>query len=186
MALPDALGGARVHGSASDSWRTPPELFHALRDELALDLDVAATSESALCSRSFCIDRGEDGLILPWSGRAFCNPPFSALGEWARRAWREVVLGPAECVAFVCPARTETAWFRYLAAPQGATLRPDSRTVIGEIGPFSYYGYRSASCAIDVETRFLSPRVAYLRPDGSRGGSPAFGSAVVVLRRVEG
>lgn len=185
MAMSDALGGARVHGPASDSWRTPPELFYALRDELAVDLDVAATSESALCSRAFCVDRGEDGLTLPWSGRAFCNPPFSALSAWAVRARSQVENGPATAIVFLCPARPETGWFRYLAAIPPA-IASESSQVEGSGGGYRWLGWRAASRQVEVEVRFLSPRVRYLRPDGSRGGSPAFGSAVVVLRRVEG
>lgn len=180
-ALPRAMGGARVGGPDRDCWRTPPELFEPLHEELRFSLDAAATEASALLPHAYCIDRGENGLAKPWSGRVFCNPPFSKLVQWVN--WARIQALFCDVVVMLVPARPETAWFRGLTRP------PDDaagRACIGTLGSFSFCGWAWGHGWQEpaVEVRFLSPRVRYLRSDGTPAGSPAFGSAVVILRRV--
>jgi hypothetical protein len=48
----------------------------------------------------------DDGLLLPWEGRVWLNPPYgSATGAWVRR-----LAAHGDGIALVF-ARTDTAWF---------------------------------------------------------------------------
>ena len=186
--LAAAMGGARAKDDPErDLWRTPPRLFEPLRDELGLDLDAAANRASALCERAYCEDRGEDALVLPWAGRVFVNPPFSKLPAWAERARAEALRhsdghrAAPDLIAFVCPARTETGAFKLLGRCLGREI--DSRALsAGRVGDYTFIGWAIRGTAGDVEVRLLSPRVQYLRPDGSPSNKVAYGSAVVILR----
>jgi hypothetical protein len=59
----------------------------------------------------------DDGLVLPWCGRVFVNPPYGrALPRWVAKATREVKQGHAAVVVMLMPARTDTAyWHTYVA-----------------------------------------------------------------------
>jgi hypothetical protein len=59
----------------------------------------------------------DDGLVLPWFGTVFVNPPYGReLPYWvAKTAW-EVERGSAAVVLVLMPARTDTRyWHRYVA-----------------------------------------------------------------------
>ena len=77
----------------------------------AWDLDVAADEESHW-SREWC-DVEVDGLKQPWHGRVWCNPPYSNIEPWVRKAWQEI--GACTVIAMLLPSnRTEQPWFQNL------------------------------------------------------------------------
>lgn len=47
----------------------------------------------------------DDGLEVPWSGRVWCNPPYSTLEPWLAKM---AAHGHGTALTF---ARTDTAWF---------------------------------------------------------------------------
>ena len=68
----------------SDDWYTPAWIFDGLG--LMFDLDVAAPDDPVpwIPAR----DRytvGDDGLLQPWHGVVWCNPPYSDPAPWCRR-----------------------------------------------------------------------------------------------------
>jgi hypothetical protein len=67
----------------TDSWCTPVWLADSLGE---FDLDPCSNQWSHIKSaRSFSMERGEDGLALPWEGSVWCNPPYSEPMAWAKR-----------------------------------------------------------------------------------------------------
>jgi phage N-6-adenine-methyltransferase len=78
-------------------------------------LDVAASPENHKLPRYF--DIATNGLEQPWTGeRVWCNPPFSNLGAWAVKAWREA--SRASLIVLLVPAnRTEQAWWHHSIEP---------------------------------------------------------------------
>lgn len=92
----------------SDEWGTPQELFDELDVEFHFTLDPCAMPRRHLTPESY---HSPTGLLLPWKGRVFVNPPYSAIGEWVKKAVDEVGKGNAELVVFLVPARTHTRWF---------------------------------------------------------------------------
>lgn len=132
----------------------------------AWDLDVAACDESHLAERYFTKER--DGLMQSWSGRVWCNPPFSDIEPWVRKATYEVLSGHVEVVAMLLPAsRTEQAWWQDCVEPfRDGRSRP---------GVPSY-----------ITTYFLKSRTRFGLPGNREGvgvGSPPFGCVLLVWRR---
>lgn len=70
-----------MSNSRGDNWYTPHWLVNALG---SFDLDPAAPTTSHWTARA-CYTKAEDGLALPWQGRVFLNPPYSAIAPWIER-----------------------------------------------------------------------------------------------------
>jgi phage N-6-adenine-methyltransferase len=100
-----------------DDRRTPLVLLAecmSLAAVEAFDLDAAATAESTIAPRYYT--REDNGLLLPWFGRVWVNPPYSDLGSWVAKAERES--RRCECVVMLLPAnRTEQAWWQDIVEP---------------------------------------------------------------------
>ncbi len=90
----------------TDVWLTPPGLIEALGP---FDLDPCAAPDPKpwpTARRHYTLGRGEDGLMLPWEGLVFCNPPYGPqTGKWLGRCADH---GNALALVF---ARTETRTF---------------------------------------------------------------------------
>lgn len=95
---------------AVDDRGTDPEFFGALAERFGgFTLDVAAAAHNAKCERYY--DQHANGLVQPWAGeRVWCNPPYSNIGDWVRKAWAEHA---AELIVMLLPAnRPEQAWWQ--------------------------------------------------------------------------
>ena len=98
--------------SKFDGWATPQALFDSLDAEFHFDLDPCACPETAKCKRFYT---GIEGLMQPWEGRVFVNPPFGRpLKEWVARCAGACSNG-AEIVVALLPVRTDTAWWHDFA-----------------------------------------------------------------------
>lgn len=105
-----------VHfSSASCEWETPQDLFDALNVLWGpFDIDVCATKQNAKCKRFYT--KNQDGLVRPWKGRIWMNPPYGReIGKWMRKAWISATHGNASVVVCLVPARTDTAWWHEYA-----------------------------------------------------------------------
>lgn len=120
-----------------DVRETPPELFEPLNAEHRFTLDACATLANAKtpcfyteagywCKGLFPSEplgasklRDENGLTGRWEGRVWCNPPFSEIGTWIAKCWREMSrAGGPELIWFLIPAtRTEQDWWHKLVEP---------------------------------------------------------------------
>lgn len=95
--------------SRTCEWATPQDFFDALDSEFGFGLDVCATPSNAKCKRFFT--KEEDGLIQPWFGVCWCNPPYGReIKHWMQKAMRSAQEGGATVVCLV-PARTDTKWW---------------------------------------------------------------------------
>lgn len=148
-----------------DEWRTDPVLFALLDEEFDFHIDVAATEENHLCPLYY--DKEDDALARPWVipnrivHRVFCNPPFSRAGDFLLKGREEAKKG-AICVFLVRADGIETKWWR-----DGVLSLEDEQNT------------RIYSPAYQI--RFLSPRVNYLRPDGTKASGVTFPSAIIVM-----
>lgn len=110
---------------AVDDRGTTAEDFAWLSTIGPFTLDVAAAPHNAKCARYFTIH--DDGLRQPWDGeRVWCNPPYSNIGAWVEKAWREHLV--TDGIAMLLPAnRCEQAWWQAHVEPyrdqEGSTLR---------------------------------------------------------------
>lgn len=120
---------------------TPPELFEALHRRFGFTIDAAALPANAKLERYWTPD--DDGLAQDWTGeRVWCNPPFSHLEDWVRKASGS----GAELVVMLMPAnRTELGWWQEFIEPYRDRgnrltvefLRGRIRFGLGGIGPVS-------------------------------------------------
>jgi hypothetical protein len=90
---------------ATDEWYTPPEVFLALGVTFDLDVSPARFGASHVPATRFLEG---DGLIEPWNGFVWMNPPYggrNALDTWLVRFFEH-----SNGIALV-PDRTSTLWF---------------------------------------------------------------------------
>lgn len=111
---------------ATDDRATRPCDFDPLHDRFGFTLDVAAAPHNAKCERYFT--REQDGLAQSWAGETvWCNPPYSDLASWIRKAWAEHTRCPA--IVLLLPAdRTEQPFWQRLVEPYRDRPRSSLRT----------------------------------------------------------
>jgi hypothetical protein len=66
-------GHHRAYRGHNDEWLTPPEVIHAL-GEFDLDPCAPVIRPWSTAKQHYTIE--DDGLLCPWQGRVFCNPPY--------------------------------------------------------------------------------------------------------------
>jgi hypothetical protein len=148
------IGGHHNPVSLTDVWLTPPGILEKLG---AFDLDPCACSEPRPwpTAREH-YTREDDGLLYPWDGRVWLNPPYGApsvITPWLAR-----LAAHANGIALIF-ARTETAMFyRYVWQAADGLLffrgrlffhRPDGSIAAGNAGAPSClvaYGRENAAC----------------------------------------
>lgn len=87
----------------------PPDFFKILDAEFNFTLDPCATEINHKCQKYYTAD--EDGLTKDWSGeRVFVNPPYSKIGAWVEKAYREGCKDHTTVVLLI-PARTDTRYY---------------------------------------------------------------------------
>lgn len=117
-----------------DEWLTPPDILAPLgRFDLDPCAPVVRPWETA--AQHFTIE--DNGLMQPWVGRVWCNPPFGREAiHWLRK-----LAVHSNGIALI-PARTETVMF-YETVWQVADAvlfikgRPHFHTVDGKRAPFN-------------------------------------------------
>ena len=105
-----------------DAWYTPIEIIRSLGE---FDLDVACDS---MCLNETAKKRftpEDDGLSQPWTGRVWCNPPFSDVVPWVRRM---ISHGDGVLLVF---ARSDAIWFQNAVRASGMCLLLAGRTTFG-------------------------------------------------------
>ena len=152
--------GARGARDDVDDRGTRWDEFNPISERFGgFTLDVAAAEHNAKCDNYFT--REDNGLIQPWSGRVWCNPPYSDLKSWVGKAWME--LPNCETIVMLVPAnRTEQKWWQDFVEP-----------------------LRDRGLGLSVE--FLSGRMRFDRPNavvGPKGDRPPFGCALLIWKRV--
>jgi len=152
----------------SDDCYTPKWVFDAMG--LEFDLDVAAPVGGPWhvpCKRYYT--PVDDGLIQPWHGLVWCNPPYSDFVPWAERwaahpagalmgllptraAWRKLVFAAADAVCvgsevtFARPDGTSLkfGWTTSFVAFRGVGVEPAERLAAADRYGAVLYGKRLA------------------------------------------
>ncbi len=88
-----------LFSSASDHWSTPASVYDSLNDEFGFTFDPCPLLAK------------DDGRKIAWSGRVFCNPPYSAIHSFLLCGLHDLAIHNCELLVFLLPARTDTKWF---------------------------------------------------------------------------
>lgn len=75
-----------VTKESTDSWITPREVLELLGH---FDLDPCAAMRQPWATADRMLTERENGLLLPWSGRVWCNPPYGKGAEAFMRRMAE-------------------------------------------------------------------------------------------------
>ena len=89
--------------SGSDDRYTPPWLLERITAFLGPDWYDPSPA-------SYGHPPAVNGLAVPWRGRVYCNPPYSAIAPWAVKFLSE----PFSEGLLLVPAYTDVAWFQPL------------------------------------------------------------------------
>lgn len=101
-----------------DDRTTHPDDFAAWHERFRFTVDAAASASNARLPRYWTKD--DDAIAQSWAGeRVWCNPPYSDIGAWVAKAWREWTSDPgADLIVMLLPAnRTEQKWWQLLVEP---------------------------------------------------------------------
>lgn len=140
--------------AASTDWRTPSSVFEALGT--VFDLDPCAPSDGAYPGEVYCRAHYRlpvaDGLLFPWHGMVWLNPPFSSQ---LATPWLERAITHGSVIALL-PARPDTYWCQDLVLSTATAglwlrgrlsfIRPDGSTgAANGVGSlFAAWGDRAA------------------------------------------
>jgi DNA N-6-adenine-methyltransferase (Dam) len=142
---------------ASDDWHSPPEIFRPLG--LRFDLDPCAPIDRThyFVPADNIYTKNDDGLIQPWHGLVFMNPPFGGGSDRCVRRghvpWLRKFLDHANGIAIV-RAYTSSDWFHDYVVPHAETLL------------------------------FPRGKTKFIRPDGTIGTAPGHGIVLVGMGEV--
>jgi ParB family transcriptional regulator, chromosome partitioning protein len=164
----------------NNEWYTPPRYCDAAREVMGggIDLDPASCEMANVYVKAArYYTREEDGLVQPWEGRIWCNPPFSAIPGcpapmpiWSDKVIFEFTQGHIEQAVLLVKADTRNPWFHRLFDYAAICLslhriqfiRPGRKTEeLREGIAFAYFGPH-ISRFVEVFTEFGS----VLTPEG--------------------
>ncbi len=114
-----AMGSHHSAASGTDVWLTPPYIHQALGGADSFDLDPASAIDQPWATARAHYTELDNGLIKPWFGRVWLNPPYSnpLAGRFMGRMAEH---GRGIALIF---ARTETEMFeRFVWARASALL----------------------------------------------------------------
>jgi hypothetical protein len=87
------------HSAGNPDWHTPAPIVDAAREVLGtIDLDPCSCADANLvvqAERFFTV--GDNGLMLPWAGRLFVNPP----GKQTAAFWRKLIEEPIDAAIWI-------------------------------------------------------------------------------------
>lgn len=120
-----------AHNTGVTEWYTPPAILDVARAAMGgIDLDPAScakANETVQAERYYTAE--DNGLIQPWSGRIWLNPPYASgvVDRFAEKLASEVGLGRVGAACVLINNGTETRWFDRLLSVAAAVCFPTGR-----------------------------------------------------------
>lgn len=104
----------------SDTWLTPKWVTEALGH---FDTDPCTIKPAPWTHADLNYSKEEDGLVMPWLGRVWMNPPYSnpLIGQFTKKFTEH-----ADGICFIYP-RIDTRWFQAMAAKCDGILLYEGR-----------------------------------------------------------
>jgi phage N-6-adenine-methyltransferase len=142
-----------------DDRETDPAMFADLHARFRFTVDAAASPHNAKLPRFWTPE--DDGLNQSWAGeRVWCNPPYSDIRPWVRKARLEWEQSSQTLAVLLLPAnRTEQGWWQ------------------DEVEPYRDNSYHE--CRVEFlrgRTRFIAAGDSHIKPNAR----PPFGCCLVI------
>lgn len=93
-------------GFTNDDWLTPIDVLQKFG---RFDLDPCMSVMQPWQTADRCYTVLDNGLVQPWSGRVWLNPPYSSMDEWILKMVNHIQSNGSGMGLY--NARTETQWF---------------------------------------------------------------------------
>ena len=123
------------NSSVSHTWQTPQSLLATLYKVFAIDLDPCSPTNNkrnAPVKAKVHYTEADNGLVLPWFGTVFLNPPYGReLKYWIAKAKEEVQNGNVQTAIALIPSRTDTLWWHEHIAGQAHIVFLKGRLCFG-------------------------------------------------------
>jgi len=84
----------------SDKWATPKNIYDPLHKEFNFNYDPCPITWK---------EGDTDALLTEWGTSTFCNPPYSRVGDFVKKASEESKKG--KIIVLLINACTDTKWF---------------------------------------------------------------------------
>jgi DNA N-6-adenine-methyltransferase (Dam) len=175
--VPGPVAADCIDGSKDERYTLPSTMAEAKAfanvDEW--DVDAAASPLSHWAPKYYTAVNS--GLTNPWGKRTWCNPPFSDLGPWVKKAWEEMGTGDVDTVCMLLPCnRTDQKFWHQLVEPH----RDRDPTNL-------YGGFPGKAVVVRLRSKFLQGRTKFGQPGdllGLKAGSPPFGCVLLCWQLV--
>ncbi len=117
IAFPDLINPRELDASnESDGWYTPAWVINAARTVMGgIDTDPATCAAAqSIVQAKLWYTTTEDGLISPWRGRVWLNPPYSNVWPWADRMVRLYQTGDIDAGTMLVNCACSPKWAQHL------------------------------------------------------------------------
>jgi phage N-6-adenine-methyltransferase len=155
-----------------DDRGTPQDFWDELNERYRFTLDVAAAPHNAKTANYYT--RLADGLLQPWHGSVWCNPPYSGLDRWLEKAWAEWGKRHSACADTRCPVHLRTI---VMLLPAN---RPEQPWWQQHVEP-----YRDKPGS-PLRVEFLPGRLRFIKPGATEvkpNERPPFGCCLLIWSR---
>lgn len=148
-----------IGDSTGNEWWTPAPYVESARAVMGgIDLDPASCPEAnAVVKAKTYFTEANNGLVQPWHGRVWLNPPYSANKQFAEKTLDEFAIqNVREAIVLLGAHAIETQWFapywNFVLCFTGHRIKfntPDGPTVAGNIAGsvFVYLGEKQRAFA---------------------------------------
>lgn len=98
-------------GASKQDYGTPPELLAAVKEQIGIEnfaMDLAASAENTVANAF--LTEADNSLNYDWScieGWSWCNPPYSHITPWVKKASEST-----NKIAMLLPASVGSNWWR--------------------------------------------------------------------------
>jgi phage N-6-adenine-methyltransferase len=133
---------AYIPKSKSDKWGTPTNLYNELNKEFNFNYDP--------CPIDWKEDDG-DGLLKEWGNSVFCNPPYSNVKLWIKKASEEHNKGGKLIVMLINTITDTLAFHEYI--------------------------YNKP----DIEIRFIKGRLKFINPEHPEKKNPNVKPSMIII-----
>jgi phage N-6-adenine-methyltransferase len=118
--------------SETDEWATPPEFVRPLADAVGgFELDPASGAERSPIAAEVYTE-ADDGLTSSWFGTVWCNPPYSEMKAWTRKAITESRCAEVDAIFYLCKGDSSTDWWQAAITEASAVAMIGSRLCFGD------------------------------------------------------